>query len=442
MVKVAVLTDFNYLPVQYGLVPAVLNQLRTLTKYGVKPDLLVMEGFKNHPDAGKVPEGVNVVNATPFMHLFDYQLGTLEQDYPVGPIGEPPTEGQPAKTNFKKQVQLATEMYETVLPAYDVVLTHDIIYQTWKLCFNQAMRNVAEKHLNIRWVHWCHSAPQPRPVDPPYPHSLRFTPMPNSTWVTMNEAMAQKLAEQYNIPRKRVAVVYHQIDLADWFGFHPLTTEMIDKHNLLESEVLMVCPTRLDHPAGKRLDKITIFAAQLSKLTSCKLIFLNSWSADEHAQQTIQNLKNTATQSGMDSGDVVFSSEMGKQYLNGVPRQVVKDMMTLSNIYMLASESETFSLVTAEAALCKNLLVLNGDLEMMHEFYGDSASYIPFGSDWGGTRVDRQYMPNEQAFMIDRAKETLAELRQNKSLRAQRVALSHFTDKWVWQNQLKPLVGD
>lgn len=438
--KVAILTDFNYLPSQYGLVPAVLNQMRTLRKFGVQPDLLVMEGFKNHPDAAKVPSDIKVVNATPFMHLFDYQLGTPEQEYPVGPIGEPPTEGQPAKTNFKKQVQLATEMYESVLPAYNVVLTHDVMYQTWKLCFNQAVRNVAEKHPNIRWCHWCHSAPQPRPDDPQYPHSLRFTPMPNSTWVSMNDALAQKLAEQYNVPRKRVAVVYHQIDLQEGLNLHPLSAEMIDKHNLLEPEILMVCPTRLDHWRGKRLDKIAIFAAQLGKLTTAKLVFLNSWSAGDEAKSSIQQIKDIAINAGMDVGDLVFSSEMGKQYLSGVPHQVVMDLLGISNVFMLASEAETFSLITAEAAIKKNLLILNDDLAMMHELYGDTAMYVPFGSDWGGRRTTRDYQPNEQAFMLDRAKEVLAELRSNKALRSQRVALQHFTDKWVWENQLKPLL--
>jgi hypothetical protein len=439
MTKVAVLTDFSYLPPQYGLVPTVLAQLDTLIRHGVDTTLIVMEGFQNHPDAKKIPKEVKVLIAVPFMHLYDYSLGSVEQEELVGPIGEPPTPDSKPKTNLKKQIQLATEMFETHLPAFDVIITHDILYQTWKIPFNAAIRAVADKHPNIKWVHWCHSAPQPRPHNIGYPDILRFTSMPNSIWVTPNESMASGFALQFNIGIDHVKAVYHQINL-DELMRHPLSIELLHKHKLNEAAILIVCPTRIDHAAGKRLDKIAALAGHLNKLAPTKLLFLNSWSGGEENKNTVNWIRDAALKTGLSQDGIIFTSEHNKKWLNGVPHQVVFDMLTLSNVFILASEAETFSLITAEAAITKNLLVLNDDLSMMHELYGDGAIYIPFGSSWGGVSTNRNYQPNEEAFMFDKAKEIVECLKMDKPLIANRTALLKFNEEWVWKNQLKPLI--
>ena len=435
--KVAVLTDFTYLPPQYGLVPTVLAQLDTLIKHGVDTTLIVMEGFQNHVDAKKIPKEVKVLPVVPFMHLFDYSLGSKEQEFPVGPIGTI-VDGAP-QTNLKKQIALATEMLDIHLPAFDVVITHDILYQTWKIPFNAAIRAIADKHPNIKWVHWCHSAPQPRPHNIDYPDTLRFTSMPNSVWVSPNESMASGYALQFNVGIDKVKAVYHQINLDEMMR-HPLSIELLHKHKLNDASILIVCPTRIDHALGKRLDKIAALAGHLNKLTPTKLLFLNSWSGGEANHDTVNWIRSAAIKTGMTPENIIFSSEHDKKYTNGVPHQVVFDMLQLSNVFIQASEAETFSLITAEAAICKNLLILNGDLTLMRELYGNSAMFVEFGCSWGGDTVTRHYQPNEDAFMFDRAKEIVEYLKTNKPLLANRTALLKFNEDWVYKNQLRPLL--
>ena len=73
MKKIAVLTDFLNFPMHYGLVPAVLNQLKTLQRKGYNPHLFVVEGTENEESVKLVPEDIKVKPLVPFMHLFDYQ---------------------------------------------------------------------------------------------------------------------------------------------------------------------------------------------------------------------------------------------------------------------------------------------------------------------------------------------------------------------------------
>ena len=434
MKEIAVLTDFLEFNTQYGLVPAAMNQLITLREHGYDPKLIVVEGTENpklNPNLNELPEGIQLKPVVPFMHLFDYQLGTKLQEYDVSPIGE---HGPPTKTNFHKQVKLAEEMLEPELQRYDIIIEHDILYQTWKLPYNQAIRNIGKKHPHIKWVHWCHSAPSPRPHELIYPHILRFTPMTNSIWVTMNEAMRQGFALQYNTSVENVKVVYHAVDYPTHKKFHPLSTEIWYKHQLWKPEIIVVAVSRFDHARAKGMFDVAETVNELKKLTSVQLIYVNSWSNTEDAKKVISNLKQIIP-------DAIFTSEFGKQYEKGVPHEVVSNLYDVSNIHIMASQSETFSFTMVEAALGKNLLLINEDLKPLPEVM-PHARMAGFGSDWGGIRTDRKDQPNKPLYLYDRVKELYEEYKSNKALLAHRYAIRTYSPEAVWERQYKPLIED
>jgi len=399
-----------------------------------------MEGFEKHKDMEKLPKGVEVRAVLPFIHLFDYHLGTKEQKHKVPAKG---VHGNPSKTNFKKQVKLIVDKLEPELSQFDVVITHDIVFQTWFVVINAAIRQIGKKHPQIKWLQWCHSGPSPRPDKIPHPHILRFSGMPNSILISPNDSMRAKFAEMYNVPIKQVATVYHTFDVYKFFDMHQWSKELIEKHNLLDCEVLCVWATRIDHPSAKGIHKAIWIIAQMNKLTNAKMVFLNSWSGGKYAKKTIEEMRNVADRWSLPQENLIFSSEMGKEWENGVPHKVVRDLLWVANLFILPSVSETFSLAMVEAAACKNLLVLNEDLTVMKELAEGNAMYSGFGSEWGGIRTSRQYAPNKEAFFMDEAKRILEELKTYKGLMQQRKVLKMFNDDWVMVYQLIPLLeGD
>ena len=434
MKKIAVLTDFLQYDMQYGLVPATINQLHTLHAHGYDPHLFVVEGTENeeiNPTVKLLPEWVTVKPFVPFMHLFDYQLGTKEQTKHVNPLGE---HGSPSKTNFKKQVALSEEMLEPELQQYDLVIEHDLLYQTWKLPYNQAIRNIGEAHPDIKWVHWCHSAPSARPHELKYPHTLRFTPMANSVWVTMNEAMRQGFALQYDTSLENVKSIYHTVDYPKYRQFHPLSAEIWNKNQLWKPEIIVVAVSRFDHAKAKGMYDVAEFVRELKKLVNVQLIYVNSWSQNAAAKTEIQKMKKIVP-------DAIFTSEYGKQYESGVPHEVVRDMYDISNVHVMASQSETFSYTMVESALGKNILLINEDLIPLTEIMpSDTAFRAGFGADWGGTATSRNYQPNKQVYLYDRAKEVYQAYINNKALRAHRYALQTYSPEAVWETQYKPLI--
>lgn len=432
MKKVAVLTTFMDFPMQYGLVPVVLNQLRMLVRHGYEPKLIVQTMF-NKKEEKKVPAGVEFLKLVPFLHLFDFQPNRTMKGFEKWN----PTRN---KLSFEQQVKAIEDALEPILKECDVVITHDIIFQTWFILHNQAIRNIAKRNPKIKWLHWCHSGPSPRPQKLEYPHTLRHIGMPNSVWISPNESMVSGFAFMYNIPRQQIAVVYHTFDPFKFFDMHPLSVEIIQKNNLLGCDVVCVWATRMDAPHAKGFDKAIWLIAQMNKFKPAKLVFLNSWSNNPKSKAIIKRLREEGEKWGLPAENIIFSSEMGKEWEVGVPHKVVRDMLMVGNLFILPSQTETFSMAMVEASACKNLLVLNEDLTVMKELAGDNVLYGPFGSDWGGTRVDRQYHPNPEMFFRDEAKRILGVLESDKALMQHRNVLKNYTEEQVWRNQLEPLI--
>lgn len=436
MKKIAILTDFLQFDMQYGLVPAVMNQLITLKKNGYDPHLFTVEGTdkgKINPTLDLLPKWVKHKAVVPFMHLFDYHLGTTEQKKHVSPLGIYKPGGKP-DTNFRKQVKLAYQSLEPELKEYDTVIEHDMLYQTWKLPYNQAIRDVGAKHPDIKWLHWCHSAPSARPHKLTYPHTLRFSHMPNSIWVSMNDSMRAGFALQYDTNISNTATVYHAIDYPKLRRFHPLSARIWEEHQLWKPEVIVTSISRFDHARAKGVYEVAELVREIEKLATTQLIYVNSWSGTDDAKEHIRNIRDIVP-------SAIFTSEFGKEYENGVPHEVVVDLLDVSNIHIMASSSETFSFTTAEAALGKNDLVLNKNLKPLVELFPEScAKYIPWMTDWGGEKITETYNPTKQAYMYERAKEIIKRYRDNHALRGHRHAIQNFSPEAVWEKQYKPLI--
>lgn len=453
--KVAVLTTFRSLPSGYGLVPVVLSQLKMLVNHGYTPVFYGEENFGRHPDRERIPEGVEFRPRVPFVHLFDYQPGRPIQKHDVDGVGEHHPKGN--RTNWFKQVDYIAEVLEPELKEFDVVITHDIIFQTWFLVHNAAIRAIAEMHPEIRWIHWLHSGPSPRPGRVKYPHSLRFSDMPNSVWISPNETMCRKFAVMYDIPESRLKVVYHVFDPVRFFDMHPWSVKLIEEHNLYDPDVLAVWATRVDHPTAKGMYKALRLIGGMNEHASATMLFLNSWSNSPSAKANIKALKKAGEKFGIPPERLIFSSEMGKEWERGVPWKVVRDMLMIGNLFVFPSVSETFSFAMIEAAATKNMLILNEKLEVMKELAEHRADYIEGNSEWGGEKITTNYHPDEDAYFREMAIKHLARLGKvsyrcehcdkplgdigtYKPLLQSRHVLKYFNEGWIWENQLKPLI--
>ena len=94
-------------------------------------------------------------------------------------------------------------------------------------------------------------------------------------------------------------------------------------------------------------------------------------------------MKDMGVALGMTETELVFLSDLmgdsGGQY--ELPHRVIQELFEFTNVFILPSRSETYSLVAQEAAAKRNFLVLNQDFPPFRSIYGEAPLYRQFSSN-------------------------------------------------------------
>lgn len=405
MKKVGIFTTFTNLDRAYSLCSVVVDQLIAHVRRGYTPVLFVLESF--HDDAN-VPEGVEVRKVIPQIILEPYKG-----------IGYP--------ENWRVDVEKVVESLRKHASDIEVMITHDIVFIDCYLPYNIALR---ESGLSCKYLHWIHSAPSPRPVLENNIHANRYTLPPNSKLVYLNNDRVIPLAEMYGTFPRNVRVVYNSRDPRTFWGLDPLVEKMIDKHDLLSSDIISVYPLSTPRMIeGKQLPVAIKIHEHLRKLGyKTKLIVPNAHANGEAEKKVIAQWS---------SPDVIFTSLEGKEYESGVSSKVVSDFFRLSNIFIFPSISENCSLVLLEAMLAGNLLVLNKDCTGLQEFGGANAIYFKMGNLDMGVRNEENALHND-GYYRDMALIIKSQFEINQALQAKRRALQTFNIDSIF-DKIEPL---
>lgn len=409
--RIGILTTFYNIDPAYSLASIVIDQLTVFKKYGYDIVLFVHDNFE-----GEVPEGVEVRKIVPRFNLVDYAAtNKLAKD-------------------FDKQVETITEALNKNATDIDVMITHDIIFQGWFLPYNVA---ITKTNLKCKWLHWIHSAPSPRP-DLKYPFSCRFTLPSNSKLVYLNHSDVIRVAEMYGAWSKDVRVVHNIKDPRTFWNLHPLTKELIDQYGILDADIMAIYPLSTPRMvAGKSVDKVIRLMGKFKKLgKKVCLVVPNAHANADKDKKLVDQMIELGREQGLDHTDLIFTSYHNKpKWELGVPSQVISELFRLTNVFIFPSRSENCSLVLLEAALSKNLLVLNEDFSPMKDFFHEQALYFGFGS----LNVDRNY-ENEDLWYEDVAKIILSELKENKALNSFNKLKQKFNMDSIFVEQIEPLL--
>jgi hypothetical protein len=434
--KVALLTMFNGLSETYSLVNVVSEHLKMLLDAGVSTKVLVSENCPDRERSGIYSderlEWVKITNtlAGKQIHWHDYSM----------------PDGELHDTFFAEAEVIARDLVKH-LTDVDVCIMHDIHYQGWHLVHNAAVR-IAQKQLpDVKFIAFTHSAPANRPPNPKYPFSFRYTPMPNTIYAYPTQSGIPPLANQYDVPEGRCRVVYNTLDLIGTMSSDAKTVhKSID---LLSPDILIVYPGRLT--TGKKFEKVAALAGAIKKKTelSVKVVFCDFPSMDINPEKYKYAIRKIGQFYGLDAEDttkdttphtdILFTSDIG--YPNGFPRSGVFELLTLSNLFICPSYSESFGLTVLEAASRGNFLVLNEKVPALEELGKKLKAYFMrwdarnFGYDTKET-----YMPSEQAYLEENALIIVDSMRDNPVLNAKALARQKFSPQWVWHHQLQPLI--
>lgn len=357
MKKVAVLTDFYVADPSYSICIVIEEQLGMLLRAGYKPVAIVEENFK----PVRVWKYVELRNVIPTGIKRDNVVRFYE--------------------GWEHSAQLLYEAFHRGLSDVDVILTHDLIYQCSQIWHNYAARAFAAKNPNKTWLHWVHSV---TPSEIWRRRDKRLEPlqkyMPRSKLVVFNDYDIKRVAVSYGHEVNHVVVVPHPTDFCGFMGFHEITTKLVYQKRMLDADAIFVYPIRLDR--GKQVEYVLRTAAAVKQRgKEVRVVIADFHSTGGDKVKYRDDLKFLAQELFLDQEEVTFMSEFDEQTRVSSPRQVIRDLFLLSNVYVHSSKSETYSLTTQEALLCGNVPILNFDFPPMRSVYGKHAGYFKFSSN-------------------------------------------------------------
>jgi glycosyltransferase involved in cell wall biosynthesis len=342
-------------------------------------------------------------------------------------------------TGWEESVRRLYEAMKVALEGIDVVLTHDLIYQPAMLFHNIAARQIAKEKPNILWLNWVHSASASQVQK----EARVSQPFPNGKLVFPNEYSRPRVAKNFKTPEADVVFVPHSTDTLRYLGADELTSAFVKDRTILDADVILTYPVRLDR--GKQVEHVFALAAALKELGKvARVVVCDFHSTGPEKNEYRDWLKKMAIGTlGLNEHEFSFTSEYDPRWQTSVPRETVRIFMNLSNVFMLPSRSETYSLIAQEAALCGNLLIFNYDFPAMRSIYGDKALYYKFSSDVDmGTGEDgntNTTYADAHGYFLDIAKRVLYELENNFVLNQKTRVRKARNPEAVFRSHIEPL---
>lgn len=365
MKTVAIFTTFSDIQKAYSLNIVTQNQIKMLVQNGYKPIVIVHRGFKPaewyaHPDV------------------------TIEE------IPNVPCHNEVKKDEtFDEDVQGIYIRLKEILAKVDVVITHDVIYQNAALKHNFAARKIAKELPNVKWLHWIHSATSPailnalRQIFTDEYLNLVQTPFPNALYIYPNNYAAPAVAKNFNVPSEQVKVVHHATDIAARFRLDPKVEQIMNDYDLLKADALAVYPVRLD--TGKQIQHVIKTMAMLKEFDkTIRVIVIDFHSTGPEKVAYRDKCKQVAIDYHLSQDELLWTSELLADWKFEVPQEIVYQFMDLANVFIMPSVSETYSLITQEAALGKAVVVLNKDFPPFRDIYGPDAIYRKYSAGIDG----------------------------------------------------------
>lgn len=423
---VCIATSFYCWDPSYSLISVVESQIKMLVDIGdYKIKVLVDEQFPvdDAPDIWRHPN-VTLERIPPFHKDND---GILPPDY-------------------QEQVEKLYNSLKEILKDCSVVLTHDLVLQPAEILYNLAVRRLAEERNDLHFLHMSHSATAPsvRCSDEKAREIIQ-QPFPgDAIMLYPNDWDRKRVSINYKYPLDRIKCVHHPIDIPEYLGFHEWTRELVKEKDLLNADIMAVYPIRLDR--GKQVEfPIRILAAIKKKGRDVRLVVMDFSSTGGDKIIYREELKRIAKEEGLDDKEITFMSEWQEKTHLHSPRQMVRDLMLISNLYIHASTSETYSLTTQEAIICKNLIVLNHHFPPMRDIYGsDNIIYYPFGSavnvldgEDGATNIN---INDKDKHFENIANEIIYFIENNPVLAEHTFIKKHRNLNYIFEKEFEPLL--
>jgi len=421
--RVAIFTNFNSYLKSYSPLIIVEEQIKMFLDAGYELVVIVTEAFKAPEDS--------VFSMVKLAYIPNVSVSTeAVQDM-----------------SFVSDIEFLTQSLTGIVEEYkpEVIITHDMIFLPDYVKHRLAAFAVAGKHPEIKWLNWVHSATSPGSLIEERKHfedkykELLGKKFPNSFLVYPNSFDIPRVARNFGYEEDEVMVVPHSTNFCRYNDFHPLSEKIVEDNDLLDYDVIMVYPLRMDRGKQPHILLEVADACERNNMSAAVIVIdFHSTGGDKVTYR--EEMKQRAEDLNI---KLIFTSECFEECRTESPRKMVSDFLTLSNFFVLPSMSETYSLVAQEALMKGNFLVLNHDFLPMRSIYGDMAIYRQFSANIAFSGQDGEIkteFSDRDAYFFDLACYFKYVLNTNKAIKGRTWVRKERNPKAIFNNFIEPLL--
>jgi len=349
---------------------------------------------------------------------------------PEGSIADFGAEKLDILPNFKRIKNVVNPEYRDkiakilteALKDFDIAITHDF-YIDDCITYREAFKLVKT---DIRWAHVACSG---------IGSQIDFK-MPRTKYIYKNYSDADRFAKSLGVTVNDVRVVFNIYDPRIIFNWHEISSEIVDKYEVFNKDIVQtypICSTRFD---AKGLNEVIEVFTELKKLNNRVLLIIANSNARK-LKQEVENRLNFAYSKGLNKDEILFTSTLRPDTLTEVPRKVVLELMSASNLFVFPTKAEVCPNILLEASAAGQLVVVNKNLRSLFDFVQENreALAFPFGSN---------YQPSFRYHDIKNIKDLASvineQLKNSKINLSKRRVLKDFNMDTIYKNQLEPLL--
>jgi hypothetical protein len=349
LLLITTLSNFNP---SYSLTTVILDQAHAAALSGFRVTLIVME-TADLTGLPPLPPEIRVL-----------------REFPLVPWKDDVTD----QAVTSKVYNALVRMIQTIQP--HIIIEHDMLFQAAFVSAAQAWHRQPENDVTVGRpiiYHMAHSAPPvsiPKNEVIPEAQAWRRHLPPGHFLLTCNADLAVRLAAYYSCSTDRIKTLPNARDIRAFLNMPPLASEIVTKLQLHRADIVQIYPIAVDRwidkgvkPLLKSFKALVVKAAESEKTVRLVLATAHANGASE--QKFLVPLRAEIEANGLSDVVTITSDLWPATTTYGLPRDVIRSLFAVSNLFLFPTISEAASLILREAALSGCLLVLNSNVPQL-----------------------------------------------------------------------------
>ncbi len=297
---------------------------------------------------------------------------------------------------------IVNHLAETLAPALDRfenLIVHNVFTKRFNLPLTAALFRLLDEAVISHCIAWCHdigwTSDHSRPnLHPGHPWDLLRTYREDVTYVVVSEQRRQALTDLFNstarsgsatrVDPESIHVVYNGVDPVSLLGLTEEGRELIDRLDLLASDIILLMPVRVTQAKNVEL-ALRVMSALKAHDADAKLVLTGPPDPhDEESMAYFRDLQALRRELGVED-EMRFVFESGPDAEEGftIDMTVVADLFRVSDIVFMPSHREGFGMPVLEAGLVGRPVVCT-DVPAAQEIGGEDVTIIDPNGDAEG----------------------------------------------------------